>query len=158
LPTFGVRPALGRDFTVEDDVRGAPPVAIISHDVWMRRFGADPGAIGRTINLNGTPIPVIGVLPAGFTMPGGEADILRPQQLYPLDPRNPSSAFLTAFGRLKPGVTREQAEAAIAPILKANAEELRSGVSIGEGRLKVGIPLNSQPRLMPLRDYLVGDA
>ena len=158
LQTFGVRPALGRDFTVEDDVRGAPPVAIISHDVWMRRFGADPSAIGRTINLNGTPIPVIGVLPAGFAMPRGEADILRPQQLYPLDPRSPFSAFLTAFGRLKPGITREHAEAAIAPILKANAEELRNGVSIGEGRIKVGVPLDSQPRLVPLRDYLVGDA
>ena len=68
LQTFGVRPALGRDFTTEDDTRGAPSVAIISHDVWTRRFGSDPGAIGRTIDLNGKPIPVIGVLPAGFTM------------------------------------------------------------------------------------------
>src|SRR5262249_52975224 len=66
---LGVRPARGRDFTPEDDPRGAPPVAIISHDVWTRRFGGDPGAIGRTMNLNGRPIPVIAVLPAGFTMP-----------------------------------------------------------------------------------------
>src|SRR5512134_2450724 len=86
LKTLGVRPALGRDFAPEDDTRGAPPVAIISHDVWTRRFAADPGAIGRTIDLNGKSIPVIGVLPAGFAMPAGEADILQPQQLYPIDP------------------------------------------------------------------------
>jgi predicted permease len=156
---MGVRPALGRDFTPEDDVRGAPPVAIISHDAWTRRFGADPDAIGRTIELNGRPIPVVGVLPTGFAMPVGEADILRPQQLYPLDPKSHLSAsLLTAFGRLKPGIRPEHAEAAIAPIVEANANELRNGVRLGEDRIKVGVLSNSQPRVVPLRDYLVGDA
>jgi len=159
LQTLGVRPALGRDFTPEDDVRSAPPVAIISHDVWARRFGADPGAIGRTIDLNGRPIPVIGVLPAGFEMPAGRADILRPQQIYPLDPKSRFSiSFLTAFGRLKPGITPEQAEAAIAPIIEANAKELRNGVRVGEDLIKAGVPSKTQPRVVPLRDYLVGDA
>ena len=143
LQTLGVRVALGRDFTPEDDVRGAPPVAIISHDVWTRRFGADPGAIGRTIDLNGKRIPVIGVLPAGFAVPGGQADILRPQQLYPA---RSDGALLAAFGRLKPGVTPEQAEAAIAPIIEATAK--------GSGPVD-RIP--SRPRVVPLRDYLVGD-
>jgi hypothetical protein len=116
LQTLGVRPALGRDLTPEDNVRGAPPVAIISHEVWTRRFGADPGAIGRTIALNGSPVPVIGVLPAGFAMLAGEADILQP---YPIDPLGSrSNSFLTAFGRLMPGVTPAQAQAAIAPIIE----------------------------------------
>src|SRR6185503_725478 len=77
LQTLGVRVSLGRDFTPENDVRGAPPVAVISHEVWTRRFGSDPGAIGRTIDLNGKRTPVIGVLPAGFALPGedGQADI-----------------------------------------------------------------------------------
>jgi predicted permease len=158
LQTLGVRPALGRDFAPEDDVRGAPPVVIVSHDVWTRRFGADRGAIGRTINLNGRPAPIIGILPASFSMPVGEADILRPHQLFPLDLRSPSSAsFLTAFGRLKPGITPEFAEATIAPLIEANARELRNGVRVGEDRIKVGILDNSQPRVVPLRDYLVGD-
>jgi predicted permease len=151
LQTFGVRPALGRDFTPEDDVRGAPPVVIISHDVWTRRFGADPGAIGRTIDLNGKSIPVVGVLPAAFAMPAGEADILRPQQLYPFDPKSPSDAFLTAFGRLKPGVTPQQAEAAIAPIVEAAKK--------GSGGVRPACAATTcQPRVVPLRDYLVGDA
>ena len=123
LQTLGVRPALGRDFTPEDDARGAPPVAIISHDVWTRRFGADPGAIGRTIEVNGSPIPVIGVLPAGFAIPAAEADILRPQQLYPLSTGN-QGGFLMAFGRLKPGVTPEQAKTAVAPIIMEQRQGL----------------------------------
>src|SRR5262245_34313860 len=141
LQTLGVRVTLGRDFTPEDDVRGAPPVAIISHDVWRRRFGADPGAIGRTIDLNGKRTRVIGVLPARFTAPGidGQADILQPQQL--LDTFD--GALLTAFGRLKPGVTPEQAETAIAPIIEATAK--------GSGGVRPASPPghNFQPRVVP---------
>jgi predicted permease len=156
LETMGVRPALGRDFTPEDDARGAPPVAIISHDVWTRRFGADPGAIGRTIELNGKPIPVVGVLPAGFAMPAIEAEILQPEQIYPLPPDQVTpdgrrtmsiGGFLAAFGRLKPGVTPQQAQAAVAPIIEDNGKGLPR-VSQDQG----------QPRVVPLRDYLVGDA
>jgi predicted permease len=143
LQTFGVRPALGRDFTVEDDVRGAPSVAIISHDIWTRRFGADAGVIGRTIDLNGKPIRVIGVLPAGFANPEGETDILWPG-------RPDGGVYIRVFGRLKPGITRTQAEAAIAPLIEAYAKG--NGVGIRGGRAK------AQPRVMPLRDYLAGDA
>ena len=153
LQMFGVRPALGRDFTPEDDARGAPAVAIISHDVWTRRFGADPsifaaspGVTGRTIDLDGSSVSVIGVLPAEFSMPTWEADILRPQQLYPLPPGGLGS-MLTAFGRLKPGVTAAQVQAAIAPIIEANAKGLPR---VGENSL--------QPRVVRLRDHLVGDA
>jgi len=147
LQTLGVPVALGRDFTREDDVRNAAPVAIISHDVWTRRFGADPGAIGRTIDLDGKRTPVIGVLPAGFAVPGGQSDILRPQrQLAGFD-----GALLAAFGRLKPGVTARQAEAAIAPMIEAAAN--------GSGRVRpASLPGGkAQARVVPLRDYLVGD-
>jgi predicted permease len=156
LQTMGVRPALGRDFTAEDDTRGAPPVAIISHDVWTRRFGADPGAIGRNIDLNGKPVSVIGVLPAGFAVPAVDAEILQPQQIYPFPPDTVMpdgrrfmdiGGFLTAFGRLKPGVTPEQARAAIAPLIEENVMGLPR-VSGDQG----------QPRVVPLRNYMVGDA
>jgi predicted permease len=152
LETLGVRPALGRDFTPEDDARGAPAVAIISHDVWTRRFGADPsifsavpGAVGRTIEVNGSPIRVIGVLPASFAMPVGEGDLLRPQQLYPVTPQS-QGGFMIAFGRLKSGVTPEQATAAVAPIIMDNAKPFP------------GFNNGAQPRVVALREYRVGDA
>jgi putative ABC transport system permease protein len=156
LQTMGVRPVLGRDFTPEDDTRGGPPVAIISHEVWRRRFGADPGAIGRSMNLNGKPVPVIGVLPAGFAMPAVEAEILQPQQIFPLPPDTVlpdgrramnSGGFLTPFGRLKRGITPEQAKSAIAPLIEDNVKGLPR-ISADQG----------QPRVVTLRDYVVGDA
>ena len=64
--TLGVRPALGRDFTLEEDHDGAARVVILSHGLWQRRFGADPGILGRTISFGGTGYEVIGVLPASF--------------------------------------------------------------------------------------------
>lgn len=146
LATLGVRPEVGRDFTPEDDTRGAPPVALISHDVWTRRFGSDPGAVGRTIDLDGEPVTVVGVLPEGFAIPGGAADILQPQRIYPIEPGSGAVSMLTAFGRLKPGVTPEQAETAIAPLLGENSSNLP------------GIADPAQPRVTALRDYLVGDA
>src|SRR5262249_51209665 len=148
---LGVRVILGRDFTPEDDVRGAPPVAIISHDVWTRRFGADPGAIGRTIDLNGKRTSVIGVLPTGFAAPrvDGQADILQPERA-----RDTffTGVILTAFGRLGPGVTAEQAGTAIAPVIEATLK--------GSGPVRpANLPGDSfQPRVVPLRNYLVGDA
>src|SRR5687767_3633417 len=73
LRVLGVPVALGRDFAPEDDVRGAPPVAIISHALWVRRFGSDPGAVNRTLPLEQASslleARVIGVLPPGFEMP-----------------------------------------------------------------------------------------
>ena len=147
LQTFGVRVVLGRDFTREDDVRGAPPVAIIGDRVWKRRFGADPGVIGKTIDLNGKRTRVIGVLPASFVVPGGQADIVRPQQLS-----RSAGTLLVAFGRLKPGITPPQAEAAIAPLIESAAS--------GSGGVRpLSVPgREPRARVVPLRDYLVGDA
>jgi len=146
LETLGVRPAVGRDFTAEDDVRLAPATAIISHEVWTRRYRADSNAIGKTLELNGKPITIAGVLPAGFAMPGAEADVLLPQQIYPVPPGSQSSSVFKAFGRLKPGVTPEQAQAAIAPLLADNFKDLP------------GFNKGAKPRVVALRDYLVGDA
>ena len=145
LQTLGVRPAVGRDFTEEDDVRLAPATAIISHEVWTRRYRADSNAIGKKIELNGKPVTIVGVLPAGFAMPGAEADVLMPQQMYPVAPGSLTAIF-RAFGRLKPGVTPEQAKAAIAPLLEDNFKDLP------------GFNKGAQPRVVALRDYMVGDA
>ena len=113
LRVLGVPVALGRDFAPEDDMRGAPPVAIISHALWVRRFGSDPGALDRTLRLERASLlleaRVIGVLPPGFEMPFEPADILLPAQLRPLDSKSPFSMSMTVLARLAPDVTPERA-------------------------------------------------
>jgi predicted permease len=123
LRVLGVRVAAGRDFVPEDDVRGAPVVALISHGLWVRRFGADPDAVGRTLSLESRSepvkqIPVIGVLPPDFEMPLGTADILLPFQLRPLDPDQAFNLHIMTFARLRPDVTPKRAELMLAPQLR----------------------------------------
>src|SRR5262245_11566886 len=64
--TYGVVPALGRVFRTDEDVRGQHFVAVVSHAFWEQKLGADPGALGRTLSLNGEPYEVVGVMPPGF--------------------------------------------------------------------------------------------
>jgi putative ABC transport system permease protein len=69
--TLGVRPMLGRDFTAEDDVPNAAPVAILNHGAWVRRFGGDPSVVGTTMQLDDGPAEIIGVMPPGVDFPRG---------------------------------------------------------------------------------------
>jgi predicted permease len=69
LPILGVQPALGRGFTAQEDVPNGPNVIILGHDVWQRRYGADPSVIGRSIQVNGRAFQVVGVMPPGFKLP-----------------------------------------------------------------------------------------
>ncbi|HKE83078.1 MAG TPA: ADOP family duplicated permease [Vicinamibacterales bacterium] len=122
LRVLGVTIAEGRDFTPEDDVRGAPLVAVISHALWRSRYGADPAVVGRTLSLDSAnaPVqraPIVGVLPADFEMPIGTADILLPMRMRPLDTTQPFMSILTAFGRLRAGVSAERATLMLAPQL-----------------------------------------
>ena len=66
---LGIHPFLGREFLPEEDRPGARPVALLDHDLWRRRFGADPAAVGKTVLLDGSPFTVVGVLPADFRFP-----------------------------------------------------------------------------------------
>jgi predicted permease len=122
LRVLGVRVALGRDFVPEDDVRGAPRVGLISHGLWVRRYGALPEVIGRTVNLAAGPGPIpnvriVGVLPPEFEMPLEAADILLPSQLRPFDARVPFGTLIMAIARLKPDVTPDRAKQMLAPQL-----------------------------------------
>ncbi|MGH9936257.1 MAG: ABC transporter permease, partial [Blastocatellia bacterium] len=117
---LGVQPALGRFFLPEEDrASGAHPVVVISHGLWQRRFGGAPDMIGQSVNLNGHPFTVIGVAPQGFT---GVRAIFTTDAWVPvtmqaqlqslakmLNSRN--VRWLKMTGRLKPGVSRVQAEA-----------------------------------------------
>jgi putative ABC transport system permease protein len=105
---LGVHPASGRAFTMEVDSFARDRVAILGDGIWRRRFGADPGFIGRTIALNGVTHTVVGVMPPGFDY-NGEQDVLLPSGL---DSANQNEGHnWTVIGRLKSGVTPEQARA-----------------------------------------------
>jgi len=116
LPTFGVAPLLGRNFTPEEDQPNVPKVALISFGLWKSRYAGDPGVLGKSIQLDGQPAKIIGVLPSDFELPTlGRADILLPQQMNEAAQTPNSTRLIRTFGRLKPGVSIEQAKAQLAP-------------------------------------------
>ncbi|HWS87824.1 MAG TPA: ABC transporter permease [Pyrinomonadaceae bacterium] len=110
FPVLGVQPARGRAFTTEDDAQGGGQVALITHELWQRRFGADPEIIGRSLTFNGEPYTVVGVMPAGFRYPTIAPDVLLPAQKWPNYKVARSAHNNWVIGRLKPGVTREAAQ------------------------------------------------
>jgi putative ABC transport system permease protein len=109
LQVLGMTPALGRGFTADDDTPGAPKVVILSHGLWQRRYGGDRNIIGRALTLNGESNAVIGVMPVEFKHPAG-TEIWEPMALPPAALTRRDLTILRLVGRLKPGVTREQAE------------------------------------------------
>lgn len=119
---LGVRPSAGRVFNAADDhTPGAHAVAVLSHGYWLRRFGGDPEVLGQAITVNGHPLTIVGVSAAGFTglQVGQAADVMVPlmmkAQMTPTwdDLENRRSRWLTLMARLRPGVSREQALAAM---------------------------------------------
>jgi predicted permease len=129
---LGVGAWLGRTFLPEDDRPGADPVAVISHRFWQRNFGGAPDVIGRTIQLNKVSLTIIGVTPEAF-MGAGQAgdyfDVTVPLAHYlkfnpeSADKAHPWYWWVRLMGRLAPGVTREQAAAALAPVFAELARE-----------------------------------
>ena len=114
LPLLRIQPAIGRNFTASEDSKGAEPVAILSDALWRSQFSADPKIAGRPAMLDGQPFRIIGVLPRGFVFPGVDGiDILTPlakDEAAELAFRD-VTIIRNVVGRLKPGVTRELANA-----------------------------------------------
>ena len=136
---LGVKAAVGRMFTQEDDRKpGAEPVVVLSYDYWKRRFASNPGILNQTIILNAHPMTVVGVAEHGFS---GVGTAETPEVFVPMmmegvmmprgsDLDNRRSFWLNIFARLKPGVSRQQAEAAMnvvwKPILESESLEIKS--------------------------------
>ena len=110
LPLLGVTPALGRNFTAEDERQRT---VILSHGLWQSVFGGDPDAIGRVVDLGTGTFVVIGVAPAGFRFPTNEFQLWTPLGLLEVDAKpqaeNRALRIFSAIGRLKPDVTFAQA-------------------------------------------------
>src|SRR5437588_4366181 len=140
--TLGVRPALGRDFLAEEDQMGGASVAILSHGYWTRRFGGDRGVVGRAITLDGRPTTIVGVLPASF------------RWLAPVDVWSTmgqvargigAGESLHLVGRLKSGVSFEQAQARMQAVMAGFRQEF-----------KRRLPPDVGEQLFPLRQLVVG--
>jgi predicted permease len=128
--TLGVRPVQGRFFGPEDDqAPGASPVLVLSHSVWLRRFGGAADVAGRTLSVNGAPFTIVGIAPPGFHGvnslfgPDGWVPTMMSGQVLPAQSRdwmNERRALVFSLaGRLKPGVTIDQARANLAAVAKS---------------------------------------
>jgi putative ABC transport system permease protein len=141
-------PLLGRTFLPEEQEDGKDMVVVLSYGLWQRRFGGDPGIVGKAINLSGRPHTVVGVMPQNFTsLPAGlleaSAELYRPVAEPPQETER-GSRHLRAIARLKPGVTIEQAQAEMSVIANRIAEQHPTENT------------NYGVRLVPLREDLVG--
>jgi predicted permease len=124
---LGMHPILGRDFVPQDDNRGVRTV-MLSHEIWRDTFGSDPGIVSRSITLDGASYRVAGVMPANFVSLEGRAPMLWVSMAEDTEGEEPPSKqrgfdFLRVVGRLKPGVTPEQAHAELNIIARHLAEQ-----------------------------------
>ena len=123
----------GRWFSADEVRPGQPRVAVLSNRLWRTRFGGDPDILGRQLILNGTPSTVIGVASAAFSVPL-EPDLWIPHGVDPATARR-MTGYLAVLGRLKPGFTRDQAQAEMSSIARALEQEFPdsnkdSGISL----------------------------
>jgi putative ABC transport system permease protein len=146
FPLLGVEARLGRIFREGEDLPGKPRLAVLSHGFWQRRFGGDAGIIGQSITLNAESYEIIGVLPPGFHFAkAGSPDVWRPLQPLPFQVARRNLFWLSVIGRLKPGVTQEQAQQELSAIVR-NIEQQYSNSHTGDGI-----------RLASLREEIVGN-
>ena len=120
LPTLGVVPARGRNFTTEEDTAGGPKVVMLSYEYWQRALGGRDSAVGETIRLNDEPYTIVGITPRALSSPYGTVLLFVPrsfEQRAPADVQRGMS-FLETTARLKPGVTPAQAASEIAILAK----------------------------------------
>jgi predicted permease len=153
LPILGVRPALGRLFSLQDDTPGSPRTALISYGYWQRRFGANPSVVGRRIQVNGNAVEIVGVLPAGFRFLERSVDLFRPLQW------DRSKTFLGNFSfdgvaRLKPGVTMSSVNADLSRLIPVAID---AWPPFPGGNKAMFHEARLTTTLLPLKQELVGD-
>jgi putative ABC transport system permease protein len=117
LPTLGIQPVLGRNFLEEENRPPTPrAVVMISNELWTRSFNADPTVLGRTIDVDNAPFTIIGVLPPGFHGLSGRANLwatIAARRPYMFEPQEAWDHEFSMIARLKPGISAEQAAAAV---------------------------------------------
>ncbi|HEV3252839.1 MAG TPA: ABC transporter permease [Candidatus Acidoferrales bacterium] len=138
------KPELGRTFLPEEDRTGGPNVAVLSDNIWRRRFNADPSIIGKTIQLGSAPFTVVGVMPPTFRYPD-KVEIWTPLALPTSASTDWKKRYLRVIARLRPGVTLDEAQAQMSALAERIARE-HPDTNTGEGVM-----------LKPLRTQIAGD-
>ncbi len=146
VPALGVRLQRGRNFLPQEDRYGNEHEVILSDGYWRRRFGADPAMVGRAINLDGSPTTVVGLMPPDFTFGDVDYDVYVPLAMNPQLLTLRKARGMTLVGRLKPGITREQADADMNGIVRRFRQQFPSAYR--DPSWKVGV--------IPIVDDLVG--
>jgi predicted permease len=154
LPILGVRPALGRLFTREDDSPGSPETVLLSYGYWRQKFGGASSVLGRSITVDGKPREIIGVLPQGFHFLDYEDAALVVPFRFDRSKLKLGNFSFRGLARLKPGVTMAQASADVARMLPIVNRTFPApdGFSVALFE-KAGIA----PNLRPLKQDVVGD-
>lgn len=150
MPTLGVAPYRGRLFTPEDSRPNAPPVAILSFELWQREYGSDPSVVNRAVRMSGRSVEIVGIMPAGYDVHDSKVEVWRPLTIDPSTfPNSRGSHFLYLVGRLKDGSGLEQARTD----LERQLNQWRALVPTGH------VPSTATHRLRidPLRDDIVGN-
>lgn len=144
LDLLGTKPFLGRTFLPEEEVRGRHNVVMFSYRVWQRHFGGDPNIINKSINVNGVPRVIVGIMPPGFRFPERDTEVWTPLVISAEDLEARYDRWVTVVGVMKPGVTLDQAQ--------TDARTIAS-------RLEQQYPENRghSVRLQPLDSFLFGD-
>ena len=144
LSILGVQPRLGRLYTDQEDTVGGPRVALLSDHLWRITFQSDPGIVGKAITLDGNPFIVLGVMPRGFDYPAG-VEVWTPAAIAPSSFDDFKHPFVRILGRLRPGVSVEQAQKTL-NALEAQIASVHPDTDTG-----------NRVVLVPLREQLDGD-
>jgi putative ABC transport system permease protein len=145
FPLLGVEPQVGRVFTAAEDQPGSERVVLLSYGLWQRRFGGDPGIVGKTLQLNGASYTVVGVMPARFQFPTPDDEAWVPIAFTQEDAANRGRHYLRVVGRIKSGVTLPQAQADMSTIATRLQQQYpQTNTDLGAV-------------ITPLHEHLVGD-
>ncbi len=139
LQVWGVAPALGRDFTFEEGRAGGPDAVIISDRFWRRRCAADPNALGRKLHMGNSSYSIVGIMPASFLFPDRDVDLWSPIPTDAPYAQSRESTWYNVIGRLKPGVSIDQARANLATVQDQLAQQFPktdAELSVGIDQLK----------------------
>jgi putative ABC transport system permease protein len=153
LPLLQVQPILGRSFTPKDDSPGQPGTVMLTHGYWQRKFGADPGIVGKRILIDSQAREVIGILPSSYSFMSRDTSVLLPFQINRSEVRLGNFSH-QGIARLKPGLTLEAANSDIARMLPRLTTKFPPPPGMSP---KVFEEARISPTLRLLKDHLIGD-